>query len=117
MIESITLEELKQMINKEGIIFQGCGGDLTEWEDGVNELLTEAEILLEGDTFHKVYAFAHEGLTNLLFDMEDVKLNVGKLAIWRIHTHQQFGCTWLSDYLENQFGIGEDLEKTIEQEM
>ena len=29
MIERITLEELKQMTNKEGIIFQGCGGDWT----------------------------------------------------------------------------------------
>ena len=91
--------------------------DLKEWEDGVNELLTEAEILLEGDTFHKVYAFAHEGLTNLLFDMEDVKLNVGKLAIWRINTHHQFGCTWLSDYLANRFEIGEDLGESMEQEM
>lgn len=45
MIERITLEELKQMTNKEGIIFQGCGGDLKEWEDGVNELLTEGQRL------------------------------------------------------------------------
>ena len=63
MIERITFRGIEQMTNKEGIIFQGCGGDLKEMEDGVNELLTEAEILLEGDTFHKVYAFAHEGLT------------------------------------------------------
>ena len=37
------------MTDKEGLILQGCGGDLKEWEDGVNELLTESGILLEGD--------------------------------------------------------------------
>ena len=45
MIEKITVEELKQMQEKEGIVFQGCGGELQEWEDGVNELLTESGIL------------------------------------------------------------------------
>ena len=57
MIEKITVEELKQMQEKEGIVFQGCGGELQEWEDGVNELLTESGILLDGDTFKNVYAF------------------------------------------------------------
>ena len=117
MIEKITVEELKQMQEKEGIVFQGCGGDLKEWEDGVNELLTESGILLEGDTFKNVYVFENEGLTNLLFDMDDVKLDVGKLAMWRINTHQQFGGTWLSDYLTNRFGIGEDMESSMEPEL
>ena len=79
MIEKITVEELKQMQEKEGIVFQGCGGELQEWEDGVNELLTESGILLDGDTFKNVYAFENEGLTNLFFDMEGVKLNMGCL--------------------------------------
>ena len=49
MIKEITVGELKKMTDKEGLILQGCGGDLKEWEDGVNELLTESGILLEGD--------------------------------------------------------------------
>lgn len=117
MMKEITVRELKKMTDKEGLILQGCGGDLKEWEDGVNELLTESGILLEGDTFKNVYVFENEGLTNLFFDMEDVKLNMGKLAIWRINTHQQFGGTWLSDYLTNKFEMGEELESSMEPEL
>ena len=62
MIEKITVEELKQMQEKEGIVFQGCGGELQEWEDGVNELLTESGILLDGDTFKNVYAVSYTHL-------------------------------------------------------
>ena len=79
MMKEITVGELKKMTDKEGLILQGCGGDLKEWEDGVNELLTESGILLEGDTFKNVYVFENEGLTNLLFDMDDVKLDVESL--------------------------------------
>ena len=110
MIKQITVEELKQIKVKEGIIFQGCGGDLKEWEEGINDILTESKILLEGDKFEKIYVFENDGLTNLLFDMEDVKLDLGKLAVWRISTYQQFGGTWLSDYLENRFEIEEDIK-------
>ena len=38
MIKEITIGELKKMTAKEGVILQSCGGDLKEWEDGVNEL-------------------------------------------------------------------------------
>ena len=117
MMKEITVGELKKMTDKEGLILQGCGGDLKEWEDGVNELLTESGILLEGDAFKNVYVFENEGLTNLLFDMDDVKLDVGKLAMWRINTHQQFGGTWLSDYLANKFEMGEELKSSMEPEL
>ena len=58
--------------------------DAQEWVDGINELLTQEGILLEGTEFKHVKSFCHEGLTNLLFPFEDVKLDIGKLAIWRI---------------------------------
>ncbi len=57
MMKEITVGELKKMTDKEGLILQGCGGDLKEWEDGVNELLTESGILLEGHTFRKCLCF------------------------------------------------------------
>ena len=44
------------------------------------------------------------GLTNLLFPFEGVSLDVGKLAMWRLQTHEQFGGTWLSDYVPNRLG-------------
>ena len=37
-INTITAEDLRRMPDKEGLILQGCGGDLTEWVDGINEM-------------------------------------------------------------------------------
>lgn len=100
----ITTDELRRMTNQEGLILQGCGGDAQEWVDGINELLTQEGILLEGTKFKNVKSFRNEGLTNLLFPFEDVKLDFGKLAIWRIKSHETFGGTWLSDYVPNRLG-------------
>lgn len=44
-MKEITINELRQMRDKEGLVLQGCGGDPKEWVDGINELLTEAGIL------------------------------------------------------------------------
>ena len=91
----ITINELRQMKHKEGMILQGCGGDIQEWVIGINELLTQEDILLEGTKFENVRSFFHEGSTNLLFPFEDVKLDFGKLAIWRLRSHGTFGGTCL----------------------
>ena len=103
-MKDITLDELKTMRKHEGLIIQGCGGDPQEWIEGIQDLLTTEEILLDGDTFKDVFRFENEGVTCLLFDFRDTKLNVGKLAMWRLSTHGTFGGTWLSDYLDNRFG-------------
>ena len=100
----ITTDELRRMTNQEGLILQGCGGDAQEWVDGINELLTQEGILLEGTKFKNVKSFRNEGLTNLLFPFEDVKLDFGKLAIWRIKSHETVGGAWLSDYVPNRLG-------------
>ena len=104
MIREKTTEDLRHMTDEEGLILQGCGGDLQEWVDGINDLLTQEGILLNGTKFEHVATFQHNGLTNLLFSFEGVQLNVGKLAMWRIQTHSQFGGTWLSDYVPNRLG-------------
>ena len=103
-IKRITTEDLRHMDGQEGLILQGCGGDLQEWVDGINDLLTEAGILLDGSQFESVSVFQHRGLTNLLFPFDGAKLDAGKLAMWRLQTHGQFGGTWLSDYVPNQLG-------------
>lgn len=92
------------MTGSEGLVLQGCGGDLQEWVNGISGLLTEESILLDGDTFKTVSVFEHEGRTNLLFHMDNVKLDAGKLAMWRLRSHSQFGGTWLSDYIPNRLG-------------
>ena len=104
MIQEKTMEDLRHMTDEEGLILQGCGGDLQEWVDGINDLLTQEGILLNGTKFEHAATFQHDGLTNLMFSFEGVQLNVGKLALWRIQTHSQFGGTWLSDYVPNRLG-------------
>ena len=44
-IISVTLHDLRKMNNSEALILQGCGGDLKEWVDGINDMLTESGIL------------------------------------------------------------------------
>ena len=47
-MKHITTDGLRQMEGHEGLILQGCGGDLQEWVDSINNLLTEAGILKSG---------------------------------------------------------------------
>ena len=100
----ITIGELRRMNGQEGLILQGCGGNEQQWVDGINELFTLKDILLDGTTFKDVKSFCHEGLSNLLFSFEAVKLDMGKLAAWRIQSHGMFGGTWVSDYVPNRLG-------------
>ncbi len=93
------------MEGAEGLILQGCGGDLTEWVDGINNELTENGILLNGTRFSGCLSFRHEGHTCLFFPFtDDIKLDGGKLAQWRLQTHNAYGGTWLSDYVTNKLG-------------
>ena len=103
-IQNITVEDLRRMEDKEGLVLQGCGGEPGEWVQGINDLLAQKGILLEGTAFTHVSVFQNEGLTCMLFPFEDVKLDIGKLAMWRLQTHDTFGGTWLSDYIDNRLG-------------
>ena len=103
-ITKINTEQLRRMNNSEGLVIQGCGGDLQEWVDGINEMLTETEILQNGSKFTDCFSFQHDDLTCILFPFEDMQLNVGKLAMWRLQTHETFGGTWLTDYVPNRLG-------------
>lgn len=50
-INHIATEDLRRMEGKDGLILQGCGGDLQKWLDGINEMFTEAGILKNGAKF------------------------------------------------------------------
>ena len=104
-IRQITKEQLRRMGDREGLVLQGCGGDLQEWVESINQILTEEGILKKGAKFEEAYTFRHDGLTCLLFPFkENMELDMGKLAVWRLATHSTFGGTWLSDYVPNRLG-------------
>ena len=104
-IQKISTEQLRRMRDQEGLILQGCGGDPQEWVDGINQILTEEGILKKGAKFEEAYTFQHDDLTCLLFPFrENMELDMGKLAVWRLATHSTFGGTWLSDYVPNRLG-------------
>ena len=42
--------------------------------------------------------------------MDGIELDTGRLALWRLRTHAQFGGTWLSDYLPNRLGVEENVQ-------
>ena len=96
-IREISVDKLRRMEDQEGLIIQGCGGDLQEWVDGINEILTEEGILKKGTKFEDVYSFQRGEVTCLLFPFkDDVPLDVGKLAMWRLQTYQAFGSTFIT---------------------
>lgn len=104
-IEKITANELRRMNDQEGLVLQGCGGDLNEWVDGINQMLTANGCLQDGTQFQKVSTFQMGDSTCLLFHFtDDLKMNMGKLAMWRLASHDQFGGTWLSDFVPNRLG-------------
>ena len=104
-ISTVTTDDLRQMNGKEGLVLQGCGGDPQEWLDGINGLLTDEGILKNGSKFENISVFQNGSLTNILFPFEDgVEIDMGKLAMWRLCSHEQFGGTWLSDYVPNRLG-------------
>ena len=103
-MEKITTDALRRMEGQEGLILQGCGGDLQEWVDGINDMFSKQGILLSGSRFENVLTFQCGDLTNLLFPFDGVELDLGQLAVWRLITHSEFGGTWLSDYVPNRLG-------------
>ena len=117
-IKNITTDDLRRMGNSEGLIIQGCGGDLQEWVDGINGLLTQEGILRNGSKFTDCSTFEHDNLTCLLFPFKNVDVDLGRLAIWRLKTHDTFGSTWMSDYVPNRLGgfYGNQQEEPVEVE-
>lgn len=103
-IKNITANDLKKMNNKEGLILQGCGGEVKEWVDGINDILTENGILLDDTKFDDVSVFQNDGVTCILYPFDNVHLDVGKLSMWRLQSYKAFAGTWLSDYVDNKLG-------------
>jgi hypothetical protein len=65
-IPRITLGNQRRMVGFEGLILQGCDGDIDEWVEGINEMLTEAEILKDDSIFKDKSVFEYKGLIDQL---------------------------------------------------
>lgn len=63
-INQITTNDLRKMNGKEGLILQGCGGEVKDWVDGINEMLKKDGIILDDTKFENVSVFENEGLNN-----------------------------------------------------
>ncbi len=103
-IKNITTDDLRCMNGKEGLILQGCGGEVQEWVDGINNILKDNGILLDDTKFESVSVFQNDGVTCILYPFDNVHLDVGKLAMWRLQSYTAFAGTWLSDYVDNKLG-------------
>ena len=50
-VKTISKDELRRMEGSEGLILQGCGGNLDEWVDGINDIATTS--IRKEDTPHE----------------------------------------------------------------
>lgn len=115
-IKEINVKELLRYKDKEGLILKGCGGELKEWVDGINGEFTDNGILLDGTKFKEddCVTFNFDNYTCLMFGFnENTKLDMGKLALWRLATINRFGGEWLTDFVDNKLGGFEEVVEPI----
>ena len=63
-VKKLSTEQLRQMEGQEGLVLQGCGGDLQEWVDGINDLLTKSLFNISPRTSFRLI-FRRSALLNL----------------------------------------------------
>lgn len=80
-ITAIETETLRHMKGKEGLIIQGCGGDLDEWVKGINDELTREGILLDGSRIEDCKRFTNGELTCLLFPFDGANFSNMNFAL------------------------------------
>lgn len=104
IINNVLSSELRRMKGKEGLVLQGCGGEIQEWVNGINTMFEEKGILLDNTKFENISVFQNDGVTCVLYPFDNVHLDVGKLSIWRLQSYTAFAGMWLSDYVDNKLG-------------
>ena len=65
-IINIEAQQLRSMKKQEGLVIQGCGGDLKEWAEGINEMLAKSGILKNDGKFEKCFVFENEKVCSLM---------------------------------------------------
>lgn len=72
-VTKISTEQLRRKNNEEGLVLEGCGGDLNDWVTGINDMLTEEGILLDGSRMENCEMFERNGIICLYFPFEGAK--------------------------------------------
>ena len=91
MIRQIEKEELRKMHDREGLIFQGCGGELKEWTEGINQILEQEGILPKGKRLDDVAVFRNEGMTRPeretdIWELEKLDIPIEQNPIYKTDT-------------------------------
>lgn len=68
----------------------------------INEMLIDAGCIEGEFTMHHTIRRDYQNDFIVFFDQPNVKVNIGKLSLWRINAGQAFDAKWASDYLVNQ---------------
>ena len=101
-IEKISKSKVLRLSNEtDYLVWQGCGGPLEDWYNGITNMLIENKVANENYKMKEMYVFDNNGMTCLLTPLD--KLNLSKLATMRLEWRETFGTMWLSDYIENGY--------------
>lgn len=101
-IETISKSKVLRLSNEtDYLVWQGCGGPLEDWYNGITKMLIENKVANENYKMKEMYVFDNNGMTCLLTPLE--KLNLSKLSVMRLEWRETFGTMWLSDYIENGY--------------
>jgi len=118
-IQISTFGKMQEFVRegREALVLLGAGEPLTEWDAGINLVLHEGEILAPDSFLTEIYRLESTGgRTDLVFMIDKVQIEIGKLAIWRLGWGS---ISWLSDFVVNyadHYGvvIPEEEEEYIE---
>lgn len=101
-IEKIPISKVLKLAKEtDYLVWQGCGGKLEEWYNGITDLFIDNKIAEENYKMPKMYVFNNNGLTCILTPLD--KLDLGQLAGMRLMWRESFGTMWLSDYIANGY--------------
>ena len=100
-IEKISKSRVLKLAKQtEYLVWQGCGGPLETWYNGITNMLIENGIANKNYKMTEMYVFDNDGITCLLTPLD--KLDLGKLSLMKIKWRPVFGTMWLSDYIANK---------------
>lgn len=102
-IKEINTNRVRKLAEQtEYLVWQGCGGSLEEWAEGIQKTMIDEKVADKNYKLKELYVFTNKnGLTCLLQPLDN--LSISKLAIVRLQLRSIFGTMWLSDFIDNGY--------------